>query len=582
MADLHTLRHSTAHVMAEAVLQMFPDAKFAIGPSIDDGFYYDFDLPRPLTSEDLPKIEKAMKKIIKSNQKFERAELSRDEALEKFSDQPYKVELIEELPEDETISTYTQGKFCDLCRGPHVEKTKEIRAFKLLSIAGAYWRGDEKRPMLQRIYGTAFPSKDELAEFIKKREEAIARDHRKVGKELDLFSIHHEEAGGGLVFWHPKGSRVRTVVEDFWRAEHRTAGYDLVSIPHIMRSRLWQTSGHLDFYAENMYPPMDIDGQEYLLKPMNCPGHILIYKSSLRSYRELPIRWAELGTVYRFERSGVLHGLMRVRGFTQDDAHIFMRQDQIDAEIERVIDFCLHILKSLGFSEYDIYLSTRGEDGKDFVGSDEIWERATASLKQALEKTGLPFEVDEGGAAFYGPKIDIKIKDTLGRAWQCSTIQLDFNLPERFDMTYVDKEGNQERPIMIHRALFGSIERFFGVLIEHYGGAFPVWLAPVQAVVIPIADRHLEYCEKVYDKLKAAGILVEFDDSNNRMNKKIRAAQLQKIPYMLVVGDREIEEDACAVRLRDNRDLGAKSVDTIIKTIKEISESRDNETLWPE
>ena len=327
---------------------------------------------------------------------------------------------------------------------------------------------------------------------------------------------------------------------------------------------------------------MDIDGQEYLLKPMNCPGHILIYKSTLRSYRELPIRWAELGTVYRFERSGVLHGLMRVRGFTQDDAHIFMRQDQIDGEIERVIDFCLHILKSLGFSEYDIFLSTRGEDAQDFVGSDEIWERATASLKQALEKTGLPFEVDEGGAAFYGPKIDIKIKDTLGRAWQCSTIQLDFNLPERFDMTYVDKEGNQERPIMIHRALFGSIERFFGVLIEHYGGAFPVWLAPVQAVVIPIADRHMEHCEKVYERLQAAGILVELDDSSNRMNKKIRAAQLQKIPYMLVVGDREVEDDACAVRLRDNRDLGAKSVDTIIKTITDIRDSRDNERLWPE
>ena len=582
MANLHEIRHSAAHVMAEAVLKLFPDAKFAIGPSIEEGFYYDFDLPRPLTDEDLPKIEKTMKKIVKSNKPFERREMTRDEAQELFKDQPYKLEIIKELPEDATISTYTQGGFTDLCRGPHVSKTKEIGAFKLLSIAGAYWRGDENRPMLQRIYGTAFQDKESLKSFLKRREEAAARDHRKLGRELSLFSIHHEEAGGGLIFWHPKGTHVRTVIEDFWRNEHRSSGYELVAVPHIMRSRLWQISGHLDFYSENMYPAMDVEGQDYLLKPMNCPGHILIYKSDLRSYRELPIRWAELGTVYRFERSGVLHGLMRVRGFTQDDAHIFMRPDQIDAEIERVIDFCLHILASLGFEEYDIYLSTRGSESKGFVGSDEIWSKATESLRRALEKTGLDFEVDDGGAAFYGPKIDIKIKDSLGRPWQCSTIQLDFNLPERFDMSYVDEDGSQKRPIMIHRALLGSIERFFGVLIEHYGGAFPPWLAPEHAVLIPIADRHHNYCIKLRDRLRARGIIARIDDSKNRMNKKIRQAQLEKIPYMLIVGDKEVESGSCSLRLRDNRDLGALAVERVIDQIIGIIEEKRNDMLWPE
>jgi threonyl-tRNA synthetase len=572
---LEKLRHSTSHIMAEAVMRVFPDAKFAIGPSIEDGFYYDFDLPRPLTPEDLETIEAEMRKIIQGGYSFEREEVSTEQAEEIFADQPYKLELIEDMPEGEVLSIYTQGEFTDLCRGPHVESTKQVhpRAFKLLKVAGAYWRGDEERPMLQRIYGTAWPSPKELDAYLEKLEELEKRDHRRLGKELELYSIH-EEAGAGLVHWHPKGGVIRTVIEDFWRKEHYKAGYDLVYTPHIGRAQLWEDSGHLDHYRELMYPPIDIEGQEYFIKPMNCPFHIMIYKSKLRSYRELPLRWAELGTVYRFERSGVLHGLMRVRGFTQDDAHIFCAPDQIDEEISRVLSFSLFIWRSFGFEEYEIYLSTRPES---YVGEPERWDQAQEALRRALEKEGLVYEVDEGAGAFYGPKIDISIKDALGRLWQCTTIQFDFNLAERLDLTFVAEDGQEARPYMVHRALLGSLERFLGILIEHYGGAFPVWLAPAQAVLIPITDRNIDYAREVESRLRAAGLRTEVDVRSERMQAKIRDAQLQKIPYMLVVGDREMEADKVAVRLRTEEDLGPHSVEDFIAMAQEaIAEKRLN------
>jgi threonyl-tRNA synthetase len=572
---LEKLRHSTSHVMAEAVLHLFPGAKFAIGPSIEDGFYYDFDLPRPLTPEDLETIEARMREIVKAGYPFERREISRQEAEKVFADQPYKLELIADMPEGEVLSTYTQGEFTDLCRGPHVENTKQInpKAFKLLKVAGAYWRGDENRPMLQRIYGTAWPSPAKLKAYLDKLEELEKRDHRRLGRELDLYSIH-EEAGAGLVHWHPKGGLIRTVIEDFWRQEHYKAGYDVVYTPHIGRAQLWEVSGHLDHYRELMYPPIDIEGQEYYIKPMNCPFHIMMYKSSLRSYRELPLRWAELGTVYRFERSGVLHGLMRVRGFTQDDAHVFCPPDQIDEEISRVLAFSLFIWRSFGFDDYEIYLSTRPES---YVGEVERWDQAEEALRQALEKEGLPYEVDEGAGAFYGPKIDISIRDALGRSWQCTTIQFDFNLAERFDLTFIGEDGKEARPYMVHRALLGSLERFLGILIEHYGGAFPVWLAPVQVMLIPITDRHVAYAKQVEVQLRAAGLRTEVDARSERMQAKIRHAQLQKVPYMLVVGDREAEAGAVAVRLRTEEDLGARSVEEFIAMAQEaIAEKRVN------
>ena len=572
---LEKLRHSTSHIMAESVLHQFPGAKFAIGPSIEDGFYYDFDLPRPLTPEDLEVIEGHMREIIKMRHPFERRQISRDEAEEMFADQPYKLELIAEMPEDEVISVYTQGEFTDLCRGPHIENSGQLgpKAFKLLKVAGAYWRGDEKRPMLQRIYGTAWSSRKDLKAYLDKLEELEKRDHRRLGRELELYSVH-EEAGAGLVHWHPKGGMIRTVIEDFWRQEHYKAGYDVVYTPHIGRAQLWEDSGHLDFYRELMYSPMDIEGQEYFLKPMNCPFHINIYKNRLRSYRELPLRWAELGTVYRFERSGVLHGLMRVRGFTQDDAHVFCAPDQIDEEIDRVLAFSLFIWRSFGFDEYKIYLSTRPEK---YVGEPERWKQAEEALRQALEKEGLPYEVDEGAGAFYGPKIDISIKDALGRLWQCTTIQFDFNLAERFDLTFIGDDGQEARPYLVHRALLGSLERFLGILIEHYGGAFPVWLAPVQAKVIPITDRHVEYARGVEAQLRGAGLRAEVDARGERMQAKIRDAQLQKIPYMLVVGDREMEAGAVAVRLRTEENLGARSVEEFIAMAQEaVAEKRVN------
>jgi threonyl-tRNA synthetase len=567
-AHRQAMRHSAAHVMADAVLKLFPEAKMGIGPPIENGFYYDFEVSRPFTPEDLEEIEKLMQETIKEGFPFQREELSRADAESMFSDQPYKLELIEGLPDEEVISIYRHDEFVDLCQGPHVHGTSDIPAMKLLNVAGAYWRGDEKRPMLQRIYGTAFESEQELAEHLERLEEAERRDHRTLGRQLNLYSIH-DEIGPGLIVWHPKGGRIRSLVEDYWKDLHYRLGYDIVYSPHIGRAQLWETSGHLDFYQESMFAPMEVDEQQYYLKPMNCPFHIAIYKTALHSYRELPLRYAELGTVYRYERSGVLHGLMRVRGFTQDDAHIFCTPDQVEDEIGGVLELTFELLDAFGFKEYSISLSTRPEK---YVGDPEMWEHATQSLQGALEKRGLPFTVDEGGGAFYGPKIDINITDALGRAWQCTTVQFDFNLPQRFDLTYQDTEGGRSQPYMVHRAILGSMERFLGILIEHYGGAFPLWLAPVQAVLIPIADRHIEYCQTVLAKLKAAGFRAEVDTRNERMNQKIRTAQMQKLPYMLVVGDREQEANAVAVRHRDGEDLGAMPLDDFLERLGEESQ----------
>ena len=570
--ELARMRHSAAHVMAEAVLDIFPDAKFAIGPAIEDGFYYDFDLPRSLTPDDLEKIEERMREHVQKAEKFEREVVSREEALEIFADQPYKVELIRDLPEGETISTYKQGNFLDLCRGPHVEDTSKVGPFKLLSVAGAYWRGDEKRPMLQRIYGTAWKSKEDLEEYLERREEALRRDHRRLGRELDLFSTN-EKIGAGLILWHPKGAMVRNLIERFETDEHLKRGYDLVYTPHIASEETYKQSGHLETYGENMYSPMDIEGTPYYLKPMNCPGHIMIYNSQIRSYRDLPIRYAELGTVYRYERSGTLHGMLRVRGFTQDDAHIFCRPDQMLDEAKEVIDLADYFAQIFGY-RYEAFLATRPEKS---IGSDENWERAEAILKQALVERNVDYQIDEGSGAFYGPKIDIKFLDSLGREWTGPTIQVDFNLPERFDANYIGEDGQEHRVVMIHRTVLGSMERFVGGLIEHFAGAFPVWLAPVQAVVIPIADRHLDYANEVAAQLKEAGIRVEVDSGSDRMQNKIRQAQLQKVPYMLVAGDREAEAGAVAVRLRSNENLGAKPVAEFIDMVTKLVESKSLE-----
>ncbi len=577
-SELYRVRHSCAHVMAEAVLEKFPEAKIAIGPAIADGFYYDFELPRALTPEDLDDIESRMKQIIRGNHPFEYKEVTAEEAKQIFADQPYKLELIEGLekggvdedgnPSEEkvTISIYTQDGFTDLCRGPHVASTKEInpKAIKLLNVSGAYWRGDEKRQMLQRIYGTAFEKPEELKDYLWKQEEAKKRDHRKLGKELELFTIS-EEVGQGLVLWLPKGAKIRKLIENFWSEEHEKAGYEFVYTPHIGKANLWETSGHLGFYKDNMYSPIDIEGQQYFIKPMNCPFHIAIYKNSTKSYRDLPIRYCEEGTVYRYERSGTLHGLTRVRGFTQDDAHLFCREDQMPAEIDRVVEFSIHILRSFGFQEFSAYLSTKPEKS---VGDPERWEAAEAALEASLKRHNLPYEVDEGGGAFYGPKIDFKVNDAIGREWQLSTIQFDFNLPERFDVTYVGEDGQLKRPYMIHRALLGSLERFFGVLIEHYAGAFPAWLAPIQVELIPIADRHIDYAKEVADQLRANGIRCEVNAGSDRMNAKIRDAQKQKIPYMLILGDKEAEEKGVSLRMRSGENPGSMSVDEFIALVK--------------
>ncbi len=564
------IRHSAAHVMADVVTTMFPEAKLGIGPPTEDGFYYDFMVEEPFSEQDLSRIEKRMRRVVQQNHTFEYHEYPRDEAERMNAAEPLKMEIIEEIPDDEKITTYRHGKFEDLCAGPHVESTGKIPAFKLLSVAGAYWRGDENRPMLQRIYGTAFESKDALDEHLHRIEEARKRDHRLLGRQLDLFSIQ-EETGPGLIIWHPKGSRTRGIVEDFWREQHRKHGYELIYTPHIGRASLWETSGHLDFYKENMYAAIEMEGQDYYLKPMNCPFHVMYYQNDLRSYRELPMRIGELGAVYRYERGGVVQGLLRVRGMTQDDAHIFCRPDQVEDEVNGVLDLTFFLMNSFGFSDYDIMLSTRPEKA---VGDDDQWELATESLRQTLVERGIEYQIDDGGGAFYGPKIDIHIRDAIGRLWQITTVQFDFNLPERFGLTYIGEDGKEHRPYMVHRALLGTMERFMGVLIEHYAGAFPVWLAPVQAVVIPIADRHVEYAQDLKSRLEAANVRVDVDDGNDRMNAKIRNAQLQKVPYMLVIGDREIEAGAAAVRLRSGEDLGAVPVDEIVARIVEEVEAK--------
>jgi threonyl-tRNA synthetase len=565
------LLHSTAHIMAQAVQRLFNDVKVTIGPAIENRFYYDFDTPEPFTEEDLEKIEKEMKSIISEDLPVTRREVTRNEAIRFFEElgETYKVEIIREIPEDEILSIYTQGEFSDLCRGPHIPSTGKVPVFKLLNVAGAYWRGDERNKMLSRIYGTAFPDKKGLKKYLNFLEEAKKRDHRKLGRELDLFDMS-DQVGQGLALWFPHGATLRKVIEDFWYKEHRKAGYELVQTPHIGKAELWEISGHLGFYKEAMYSPMDVEGHDYFIKPMNCPFHIMIYKRKQHSYRDLPLRYAELGTVYRFEKSGVLHGLMRVRGFTQDDAHIICTPEQLTLEVERLIQFSFDYLKTFGFTEFEVYLSTRPE-GKS-VGASEEWERAQESLRSSLDKMEVNFEVDQGGGAFYGPKIDIKIKDAIGRLWQCTTIQFDFNEPERFDMEYTGSDGNKHRPFMIHRAIMGSLERFIGILIEDTAGHFPVWLAPVQVMLMPIADRHLEYVRDIYKKLFHGGIRVEIDDRQEKIGAKIRSAELDKIPFMCIIGDKEVEDRLVSVREHRKGDQGSVPFDTFIEMMQKASQ----------
>jgi len=560
--------------MAHAVKDLFPEAKLAIGPAIEEGFYYDFDIDKTFGPEDLALIEQKMSEIIQLNNSFVRKIISRQEAIKLFQGmgEKYKVELLEEIGDDE-VSLYEEGGFIDLCRGPHVASTGQVTAFKLLSTAGAYWRGSEKNKMLQRIYGTSFKDRKDLEDYLNFLEEVKKRDHRRLGKDLDLFSIS-EEIGPGLILWHPNGAAIRRAIEDFWLKEHYKADYEILYTPHIAKIQLWQKSGHLDFYRENMYSPMEIEGIDYQIRPMNCPFHIHIYKSSLRSYRDLPIKYAELGTVYRYERSGVLHGLLRVRGFTQDDAHIFCREDQIEEEIMGVLEFTLFILKTFGFDTYEVYLSTRPEK---YVGSLENWERSTNALKQALDTKGLAYEIDTGEGVFYGPKIDIKVKDILNRPWQCSTIQVDFNIPERFDVTYRGSDGKEHRPIMIHRALMGSLERFFGILIEHYAGSFPLWLAPVQVEILTIAERHSDYAMSLLKTLKSEGFRTVLNIDNEKVSYKIRAATLRKVPYLVIIGDREISEQKVTVRKRSGENIGPFALDEFIETIKDKVRNKTHE-----
>ena len=569
---LAMIRHSMAHVMAEAVLEMFPDAQIAIGPSIENGFYYDFELPRQLVESDLEEISARMKAIIASGKEFRRIEVSRDEARKMFAGQKFKLELLDAIPEGETVTIYNQGGFTDLCRGPHVESTKQLNAdaFKLLSIAGAYWRGNEKNPMLTRIYGTAWSNPKELRLYLDHLADVERRDHRKLGKDLDLFSLH-EEAGPGLVYWHPRGARIRQTIEEFWRKEHYANGYEMVYTPHVGKSWLWETSGHLGFYKDSMYPPMEMDKADYYVKPMNCPFHIMIYNNSLRSYRDLPCRWAELGTVYRYEKAGALHGLMRVRGFTQDDAHLFCTPEQMDGEIAEVLRFSIHMLKCFGFEEFHAYISTRPEKS---VGDPALWDSATASLKKAVEKEGLKYDIDEGGGAFYGPKIDLKIKDAIGREWQLSTVQFDFNLPERFKMKYVDKDGMEKRPLMIHRALLGSIERFFGVLLENYAGAFPPWLSPDQVAIVPVGEVAFDYARALEERFRKAGLRAYADLSGERMNAKIRKAQQMKVPYQVIVGEKEMADDLVSVRYRGGRQANGVATEDFIHEVQDIVERK--------
>jgi len=571
---LQVYRHSTAHLLAAAVLELFPETKLGIGPPTDTGFYYDFQRETPFTPEDLEKIEARMWELQRKSLPYERKLTRKDDGLKKYADDWMKCELIQEKAED-VFSEYTLGPdFIDFCRGPHVPATSRIKAFKLLSVAGAYWKGDEHNPKLQRIYGTAFFNKKDLDAYLQRLEEAKKRDHRKLGQELDLFSIQ-ELAGPGLIFFHPKGGAVRKIIEDWMRDQYLARGYALVYTPHVMRHNLWKISGHAGFYSENMFKPMELDDAEYQLKPMNCPGHILIYADRQRSYRDLPVRLGELGTVYRYERSGVMHGLLRVRGFTQDDAHIFCTPDQIEDEIVNCLKFATDVLTTFGFDEYEAELSTwdGGASGK-YDGTKDQWDLAENALKRAAERHNVKIKVMPDEAAFYGPKIDMKLVDAIGRLWQLSTIQFDFTLPRRFNLEYVADDGKKHQPLMVHRALYGSIERFFGILVEHYAGAFPVWLAPVQAAVLPITDRHVEYARKVNDQLVSAGLRVHLDDRSEKVNLKIRDAQLQKIPYMLVIGDREVESGAVSVRNRKHGDQGAQSVDQFLAGIQKLIESK--------
>ncbi len=571
-------RHSSAHIMAQAVKELFPTAQLTIGPPIEEGFYYDFAYERPFTPDDLARIETRIQEILKADRPFRRSEMSRDQAVAFFRErgEDYKCEMIQGFS-DPTVSLYTQGEFIDLCRGPHVPSTGRIHAIKLLAAAGAYWRGDERNPMLQRIYGTSFPTQKELDDYLHKLEEIKKRDHRKLGKELDLIAVN-DEVGPGLILWLPKGAAVRLQIENFWREQHQKHGYELVYSPHVARLDLWKTSGHTEYYRENMFPTMQVEASDYQLKPMNCPFHIMMYKSRLRSYRDLPLRYAELGTVYRYERSGVLHGLMRVRGFTQDDAHLFCRPDQIEDEVSRVLDFTIFVLQTFGFTEYKVCVSTRPEKA---VGSEEAWAQATGALEAALKKRGVPYGIDRGEGVFYGPKIDMKIKDVLGRSWQCSTVQVDFNNPERFGLEFVGEDGRVRRPIMIHRALMGSLERFFGVLIEHYAGAFPTWLAPVQAVVIAITDKQAAYAEGVRNRLAQAGYRVEADLRREKMGLKIREAEKAKVPYMLVAGDREVQDGTLSVRTRGGANVGTMPVEAFLEYLKKDVEERRPSALLP-
>jgi threonyl-tRNA synthetase len=566
LVQLSTIRHSAAHVLAQAVQKLYKNAKLAIGPAIDNGFYYDFELESPITDQDLESIENEMNQIIKEGQEFKHYTMSRDEAITFFlaSNQDYKIEIINDLSLDE-VSIYENGPFVDLCRGPHVENTRQIQAIKLLKVSGAYWRGNEKNKMLQRIYGTAFYSQKELKSYLTQLEEAKKRDHRKLGKELQLFSLQ-EAVGGGLVLWHPRGAAIRDVIQDLWKSEHRKNGYQLVYTPHIGRRDLWKISGHLDFYQENMFSPMVIDDAHYFIKPMNCPFHIEIYQQQQVSYRDLPIRYAELGTVYRYERSGVLHGLMRVRGFTQDDAHIFCTEDQVQDEVIKALEFSLKMLALFGFDAFQIFLSTRPSD--KYVGHPSHWETAEGALKKALELKQIDYEVDAGGGAFYGPKIDIKIKDSIGREWQCSTIQFDFNLPEKFNLSYINSNGDKQMPFMIHRALLGSIERFFGILIEHYAGKFPTWLAPIQCRVIPLTNQADHFISHIEDAFKNSEIRYDIDASSEKLGYKIRKAQLEKVPLIAILGEKELNQQKLTIRSRDSKNQSILSVSELIHQIK--------------
>jgi len=569
---IDVMRHSAAHVMAAAVCKLYGNVKLDIGPSTEDGFYYDFDMEHRLTPEDFPKIEAEIKTLIKAGQPFVRREVSRAEAAQVFADQKYKLERLADIPAGETVSLYTCGDFTDLCRGPHVAKTSDIGAVKIVAVAGSYYRGDENNAMLQRLYGMADVSQEALDASLARIEEAKKRDHRKLGKELELFSIS-EDVGPGLAHWHPKGARVRVAIEEYWRKEHFRAGYEMVFTPHVGRAKLWETSGHLGFYRESMFPCMNVtEGEgahttveQYYVKPMNCPFHIQIYKTRRYSYRDLPLRWAEMGTVYRYEKEGVRHGLLRVRGFTQDDAHIFCTPEQIEGEIRFTVNFALRILRRFGFNDITAYLSTRPEKA---VGLPERWEQATRSLEEALKAEKIAYQVDEGGGAFYGPKIDLKIKDALGRPWQLGTIQFDFNLPERFNLTYIGEDGKEHQPYMVHRALLGSLERFFGILIEHYAGAFPVWLAPEQVRVLPITAGQIEYAKSIESKLLDADVRVKVDADNEKLGAKIRKAQLEKVPYMLVVGGRDAEAGVVSVRSREAGDQGAMTLDAFMELLK--------------